>query len=80
MEADLKVARWGNSLAVRIPAAVVAALDLKEGDEVNLTRVADGVYEIGRDFEREQALQELRSLRRPLPPNYSFDRDEANEE
>lgn len=76
----MKVARWGNSLAVRIPAGLAAALNLKEGDEVELTPRRTGVYEVGRDFERDQALQELRSLRRPLPPNYSFDRDEANED
>src|SRR5262249_55873854 len=29
----MHVARWGNSLAVRLPKAVVEALDLKEGDD-----------------------------------------------
>ena len=28
----MQVAKWGNSLAVRLPSAVVEALDLKEGD------------------------------------------------
>ena len=32
----MKVAKWGNSLAVRLPAAVVKALDLKEGDDVQI--------------------------------------------
>ena len=32
----MQVAKWGNSLAVRLPAAVVQALDLKEGEEVEL--------------------------------------------
>ena len=35
------VAKWGNSLAVRLPAAVVEALKLKEGDDIEI-HVADG--------------------------------------
>ena len=30
----MQVAKWGNSLAVRLPAAVVQALELKEGEEI----------------------------------------------
>jgi antitoxin MazE len=36
----MQVAKWGNSLAVRLPAAVVEALELKEGDDIEI-RVAD---------------------------------------
>jgi antitoxin MazE len=32
----MQVARWGNSLAIRIPAAVAEALDLRAGDEVQI--------------------------------------------
>ena len=32
----MKVAKWGNSLAVRLPAAVVEALQLQDGDEVEI--------------------------------------------
>ena len=32
----MKVAKWGNSLAVRLPQAVVEALRLKEGDEIEI--------------------------------------------
>ena len=37
----MKVAKWGNSLAVRLPASIVDALDLKEGDEIEIY-IADG--------------------------------------
>ena len=37
----MQVAKWGNSLAVRLPAIVVEALGLKEGDEIEI-HVADG--------------------------------------
>ena len=36
----MRVAKWGNSPAVRLPAAVVDALQLKEGDEIEI-HVAD---------------------------------------
>jgi hypothetical protein len=30
----MQVSKWGNSLAIRLPAAVVEALKLKEGDSI----------------------------------------------
>ncbi|HEX7238493.1 MAG TPA: AbrB/MazE/SpoVT family DNA-binding domain-containing protein, partial [Gammaproteobacteria bacterium] len=32
----MQVSKWGNSLAIRLPAALVEALDLREGDDVTL--------------------------------------------
>ena len=32
----MQVAKWGNSLAVRLPAAVVEALELEEGDQIEI--------------------------------------------
>ena len=32
----MQVAKWGNSLAVRLPASGVEALDLKPGDNVDI--------------------------------------------
>jgi antitoxin MazE len=75
----MHVSKWGNSLAVRLPAAIVDALELKEGDQIEI-RVARGkVFEVSRDRSRERALKRLRKLRRPLPPGFVFDREEANE-
>lgn len=74
----MQVARWGNSLAVRLPAAVVEILDLKEGDEIEIDVVGRRVFDVGRDRSRERALERVRALRRPLPPGWRFDRDEAN--
>ena len=37
----MQVAKWRNSLAVRLPAIVVEALGLKEGDEIEI-HVTDG--------------------------------------
>ncbi len=75
----MQVSKWGNSLAVRLPAAVVDALALKEGDRIEIRVADDRTFEISRDRSRETALARLRALRRPLPPGFRFDRDEANE-
>ena len=74
----MQVAKWGNSLAVRLPAAVVEALELKEGDQIEI-RVADSRrFEIARDRSAEKALERIRKLRRRLPPGFQFDRLDAN--
>ena len=74
----MQVSKWGNSLAVRLPAAVVEALDLKEGDQIEIRIASSRTFEVGRDPSRERALARLRKLRRPLPPGFVFDRIEAN--
>ena len=75
----MQVAKWGNSLAVRLPATVVKELDLKEGDEIEIRVISPREFGVGRDRRREEAIERIRNLRRPLPPGFTFDRDEANE-
>ena len=74
----MQVAKWGNSLAVRLPASVVDALDLKEGDQIEIRVAGAKVFEVSRDHSRERALARLRKLRRPLPAGFVFDRSDAN--
>ena len=53
-------------------------LQLKEGDEVEV-RVADPrTFDLDRDRSRERALAHIRAARWKLPPDWKFDRDEAN--
>jgi antitoxin MazE len=74
----MQVAKWGNSLAVRLPAAVVQALELNEGDEIEI-HVADARrFAIARKPGREELLKRLRAFRGQLPADFRFDRDEAN--
>ncbi len=74
----MQVAKWGNSLAVRLPAAIVELLELKEGDEIEI-RVADGRdFEVARKPSRAELIQRLRKFEGRLPPDFKFDRDEAN--
>jgi antitoxin MazE len=75
----MQVAKWGNSLAVRLPSAVVKALDLKEGDRIEIGIAGKRKFEVSRDRSKEQALETIRRLRRPFPPDFKFDRLEANE-
>lgn len=74
----MQVAKWGNSLAVRLPAAVVEALKLKEGDQIEIRVAGTRTFEVSRDRSRQAALERIRKLRRPLPPGFRFDRDEPN--
>ena len=77
-EGDMQVSKWGNSLAIRLPASVVEALELKEGDQVEVNVVGDRAFEVDRDRNREQALKRIRAFQKPLPPGWRFDREEAN--
>lgn len=74
----MQVAKWGNSLAVRIPKDVASALQLKEGDEVDIVAAAGKALELARRPTREELLERLKSFRGLLPADYKFDRDEAN--
>ena len=75
----MRVSKWGNSLAVRLPAAIVEALELKEGEDIEI-RIAGGkTFEVSRDESRQRALESLRKLSRPLPAGFVFDREEAHE-
>ncbi|GAB1383992.1 AbrB/MazE/SpoVT family DNA-binding domain-containing protein [Burkholderiales bacterium] len=79
MESNMQVSRWGNSLAVRLPAGVVQALDLKEGEEIELHLIGERSLEVARKPAPEQLLARLRQLRGRLPADFHFDRLQANE-
>lgn len=74
----MQVAKWGNSLAVRIPAAVVGALELEEGDEIEIHVAGVRDFAVARKAGRAELLKRLRAFRGRLPPDFKFDRDEAN--
>jgi len=75
----MQVSKWGNSLALRLPAAVVKALGLKDGDEIEVVVGKDRRFEISRDQSRARAVSRIKGLSRPLPKGFRFDRDDANE-
>lgn len=75
----MRICKWGDSLAVRLPSAVVEVLKLEEGDEIEIHVVGERAFDVDRDRGRERAIERIKALRKPLPPGWKFDRDEANE-
>jgi antitoxin MazE len=75
----MQVAKWGNSLAVRLPAAVVEGLKLKEGDEIEIHVAGARQFEVRKRPAARELVERLRRLRGRLPVDFKFDRLEANE-
>jgi antitoxin MazE len=75
----MQVSKWGNSLAIRLPAALVEALNLREGDDVTLLAAGERTLEVERTPNAKQLLARLRKFRGRLPKDFRFDRLEANE-
>ena len=73
----MQVAKWGNSLAVRLPAELVRELGLREGDEVAL-RAEDGGFAIRREARPEEVLAGLRRFRGRLAAADRMSREDAN--
>ena len=74
----MQVAKWGNSLAVRLPRELVRELGLKEGDQIDL--VADeGSLKVRRQPRAEEVLEGLRRFRGTLPVSERLSRDGAHE-
>lgn len=74
----MQVARWGNSLALRLPVAVVKALDLKEGDDVTIDVASDRHLQVARKPAPAELLERLKKYRGSLPADFRFDRIDAN--
>ncbi len=75
----MQVSKWGNSLAVRLPAAVVEALGLKEGDNIEIHAEDARTLGVRKPPERRELLARLRKFRGRLPEGFLFDRLEAHE-
>ena len=72
------VSKWGDSLAVRLPESVVEALGLKEGDEIELHAADANDLSVSRKPTRTELIERLRQFEGRLPPDFKFDREEAN--
>ena len=73
----MKVSRWGNSLGVRLPASLVEALGLAEGDEIEIEVVGARAFEVTRRPAPRELVERLRRLRGTLPADVRFDRLDA---
>ena len=56
----MRVSKWGNDLAVRLPKKLVDQLGLKEGDELNVVEASKQQIVVERVDERAEFLQKLR--------------------
>ena len=74
----MQVSKWGNSLAVRLPAAVVETLDLKEGDEIEIVVTGARRFAVKKAPGTRELLARIRKYRGRLPADFKFDRLEAN--
>jgi antitoxin MazE len=74
----MQVSRWGNSLAIRLPASVVEVLHLQEGDDVEVFVAGERSFEVKRKPARAEMLARLRRLRGKMPADFKFDREDAN--
>jgi antitoxin MazE len=65
----LQLAKWGNSLAVRLPVECVRAAGLKEGDEVEaeVTPIGEIRLTPAQAFDKAAFLERLSRLRAGMP-------------
>lgn len=74
----MRISKRGNSLVLRLPAAVVKALGLKAGDDVDVRVVGERGIELRISPGRRGSLARLRKYRGRLPADFRFDRPAAN--
>jgi antitoxin MazE len=72
----LKFAKWGNSIAFRVPADVVEKLGIAPNEEALIRVTGENSFEVVRDRRREEAIKAIRELAVPFPPGYKFNREE----
>ena len=58
----MQVSKWGNSLAIRLPAAVVTALGLNEGDDIEVIVADEKIFKIRKKPGKAAFLAKLRKL------------------
>jgi antitoxin MazE len=74
----MKVAKWGNSLAIRLPKPVVDVMGLKEGDDLSFSVAQTGQVTVAKEGDRHAWVESLRKYEGRLPADFKFDRDEAS--
>lgn len=75
----MQVSKWGNSLAIRLPTAVVKVLGLQEGDDIEIEVAGLRRFGVKKAAGTEDVLKKLRAYRGKLPVDFKFDRLAANE-
>lgn len=64
---NIQISKWGNSLALRIPTAIIKEINLKDGDKVEATLSKDGSLIIRpQKLSRKEISTKLRAFRATL--------------
>ena len=74
----MQVSKWGNSLAIRLPAAVVEALQLHEGDDVEVVIAGERSFGVRRKRAARELFDRIHQYRGKLPADFIFERDQVN--
>jgi antitoxin MazE len=75
----MHIGRWGNSLAVRLPKALVERLGLKEGDQIDLSGLEAGA-EPAAQRRREEAIQAIKARAWKPDDGWKFNREQFYDE
>jgi AbrB family looped-hinge helix DNA binding protein len=85
----MKIGKRGTGLAIRIPAAIAKKLNLKPGDEMQITVTGGQKFEVCKMEKPEseadgmkrrlEAIEEMRKMSVSLPADFVFNREEIHE-
>lgn len=73
----MQVSKWGNSLAIRLPVSVIKALEIQEGDDIEVLIAEERVFKLRKKTSKSDILARLRKFRGKLPADFKFDREDA---
>lgn len=72
------ISKWGNSLGVRLPRALVKDLGLEPGDELEVVSASNARIILARYNRRARAVERMRARALPIPEDFIFDREEIH--
>ena len=75
----MQVAKWGNSLAVRLPANVVKSLNLKIGDDIEIVSADTNSLHVKKKRSIEEIIKDLEGFRGNLPNDFASDPEFSRE-
>ena len=78
MEVGVRVAKWGGSLAVRLPKRLVEEMGLTAGDELAIVEASKAALLVDKVDRRRDFLARMEQFRWAASEDYRFDREDAN--
>lgn len=72
------ISKWGNSLGVRLPRALVRDLGLEPGDELEVVSASEARIILVKQDRRARAIERMRARALRRPEGYTFDREETH--